>query len=231
MNYAPKDKIWMLIHGELDDEAEVQLLAEISADEDLTRAFYDRSELDLVLGEVLGREDALARESADGPQGGPPVTGDNVIPLHFPFLLRLSKIAAVIAVLLALVLVLIPHGDVRWHSTQVVLLDHSRGDTQSGQDGVLDVSEVKRVCENLKRTISNTYDAAGTRTPRDPWMMTLSVSEQASGAFEIRIEGRPENSREFALMEARRYDSASSFEADVPAFATVIVRSMRHDER
>jgi hypothetical protein len=224
MKNDKRDNIWSLLHGELDEESERGVLREISADEQLTREFHARNELDLILHEALEEQAVDPFGSADSSEHPGVTESDKVKILQFSVWRRITQLAAVLAVVLGLVYVLAPQGDVRWSTTQVALLDRSRAGDSDEHTG-LDVSTVKRVCADLKQLVNEGY---GDEEP-DPWQMRLLVSEHAGGAFEIRVEGRPISTQDYDLITRRRYSDVSSFQTNVQEFADSIVMSIRRD--
>jgi hypothetical protein len=225
MNKKSTDQVWMLIHGELTEDEEEAVLAEMASDEDRIRAFHARNALDLALREAFGEQAAAEpavrvarhaeRERARG-RGAM---------LAFPGWQRWAQVAAVLAVVAGMVSLLVPRGDVRWERTQLALLDQDRGPGGAGES-MLHVPTVKHACKALQHAIDGAYaPASATGTPAR-WKLRLWVSEHARGALEVRVEGEAGHLEQPVRLEEQRYPDVVAFQADSARLTKSVIAAM-----
>ena len=224
-------KIWMHIHGELDEQADRELREQIREHADVARAFRARHELDLLIGEAVKAESALpaAPEEAT-PAAHPPdgVSAGTIVAI--PLWVWATRIAAVFAVLLAGLYLAVPRGPVQWGPTQVTRLNQTRSADAASDEQGLDPSAIRKTCADLRRAIEDGYEGAREVGEEQTWRLGLSVIEHAEGAFEVQVAGRQAGEQQLTFTIARRYPGIAAFETDVRNLARDTLRALQGHE-
>ena len=231
LNDDLKRRIWKHLHGELDEQADKELRVMARENEAIARAIHARHDLDSLITEAVRVEIPVATESQKTVSSGPLEKGADwgqLIP--FPMWRRVAKIAAVFAIVLSGVYLTIPHGDLRWSSTQIALLDQTRSIDSSSKVSMLDRSSVKKICSDLRKVIGTAYENALGGEVRK-WELGLVVTEHTEGAFEVRVNARAADDEDLTITEARRYRSVSDFKADLEGLSKATVLALQGDER
>ena len=226
-----KQRVWRHIHGELDEKAERELHAQATESEHVARAMQARLDLDALVVEAIKEESLGTNQQPDvvaSPPAQDPTNHGRLIP--FRQWRRLARVAALFLVALFGATLAFPRGPLRWSPTHITLLSQTRSADAVTRADALDHAAVKAHCSDLRKRMNAAYADAAGDTQRT-WRLGLSVTEHTGGAFVVQIDAQATDDKDLTLLETRRYQSVSAFEADIENLSRTMIAALQGNER